>query len=164
MCVEAVLMYRMHILKSAPVVSTIGGPARVPLFFSGSIMSVSGFQVARRAAQPRQEGRPTNRWLFVKPLEPTDARAPAHRLSQAHDHWQFHITSKRIHFFATISLVLYSVSRPHSHGPLRILSTREERICVTSVYLYPYRAPTAHVYIYNFSFFKEIFNHNTWIN
>lgn len=60
-------------------------------------MSVSDFQVARRAAQPRQKGRPTNRRLFVEPLEPADARAPAHRLPQAHDRRQFHITSKRIH-------------------------------------------------------------------
>lgn len=66
-------------------------------------MSVSDFQVARRAAQPRQKGRPTIWRLFVEALEPADARAPAHRLPQAHDCRQFHITSTRIHLLATCS-------------------------------------------------------------
>lgn len=96
-------MHRMHIRKSGPAGSTIDWPARVSLSLSHS-MSVSGFQVARRAAQPRQESRTTCRRIFVEPLEPADARALAHRLPQAHDRRQFHITSKRIiYLFATSS-------------------------------------------------------------
>jgi len=98
-------MHRTHIRKSGPAGSAIDGPARVSLTLSRSMTSVSGFQVARRAAQPRQEGRPTNRRLFVESLEPADARAPAHRLPQAHDRRRFNITSKRIYIYSPPTLV-----------------------------------------------------------
>jgi len=97
--------HHAHVRKSGPACSTIDGPARVSLTLSLSLyVSVSGFQVARRAAQPRQEGSPTNRQLFVGSLEPADARAAAHRLPQAHDRRRFHITSKRIHFIRHLFL------------------------------------------------------------
>jgi hypothetical protein len=81
-------MHEMQSRKSVPAGSTIDGPVRFSLSFLYMSIFVSNFQVARRATQPRQEDCPKYWRLFIKPLEPADARALAHRLSQDHEQRQ----------------------------------------------------------------------------